>query len=254
MTQHHLQGRTEDDVLWFRRRSFLQAAAAWTAAGGVAAARAQSRTNIVELRGDALINGQRLNPQQVIQTGDQLETGPGSNLVFAIGNSSFQMRENSRMSVERGASLLSVTLLRLITGGVASVWGRGTNRTITTPTLTAGIRGTGVYTEVFPAQDSRTYFCNCYGVVELSASTEQAVSRADYHQSFWAEGALRNGRTLTPARAINHTDEEMEALAKLIGQRTAWEIAGRRGVKDGMGYMEQRPPEQHPGMAPSPRY
>jgi hypothetical protein len=34
MTQHTLQGRTEDEVLWFQRRSFLQAAAAWTAMGG----------------------------------------------------------------------------------------------------------------------------------------------------------------------------------------------------------------------------
>lgn len=253
MTQHFLQGRTEADVLWFRRRSFLQAAAAWTAAGGFAAAHAQARSNIVDLRGDVLVNGQRLNREQTIQTGDQLETGPGANLVFAVGNASFQMRENSRMSVERGSSLLAVSVLRLITGGVASVWGRGASRTITTPTLTAGIRGTGVYTEVFPNQDNRSYFCNCYGVVELRASTEQAVSRADYHQSFWAEGALRNGRSLTPARAINHTDEEMEALAALIGQRTAWEIAGRKGVKDGMGYMDQRPPMQHPAMQATPK-
>ena len=42
MTQHFLQGRTEREVLWFQRRGFLQAAAAWTAAGGFAAAQAQS--------------------------------------------------------------------------------------------------------------------------------------------------------------------------------------------------------------------
>ena len=60
MTQHTLQGRTEEEVLWFQRRSFLQAAAAWTAMGGFAAAQAQQRSNIVELRGDALLNGQRL--------------------------------------------------------------------------------------------------------------------------------------------------------------------------------------------------
>jgi hypothetical protein len=48
------------EVLWFQRRSFLQAAAAWTAMGGFAAAVAQQRSNIVELQGDALINGARL--------------------------------------------------------------------------------------------------------------------------------------------------------------------------------------------------
>jgi hypothetical protein len=57
MTQHTLQGRDEKEVLWFQRRSFLQAAAAWTAMGGFAAAHAQQRTNIVELQGDALLNG-----------------------------------------------------------------------------------------------------------------------------------------------------------------------------------------------------
>ncbi len=34
MTQHILQGRTEEEILWFQRRSFLQAAAAWSAMGG----------------------------------------------------------------------------------------------------------------------------------------------------------------------------------------------------------------------------
>jgi hypothetical protein len=66
MTQHILQGRSEDEIFWFQRRAFLQAAAAWSAMGGFAAAHAQQRTNIVELRGDALLNGERLNPRQTI--------------------------------------------------------------------------------------------------------------------------------------------------------------------------------------------
>src|SRR6185295_13782103 len=105
MTQHTLQGRTEDEVLWFQRRSFLQAAAAWSAMGGFAAAHAQQRSNIVDLRGDALINGRRLDTRQTIQTGDNLETGPDSQLVFVVGNTSFQVRQNSRLTVERGATL-----------------------------------------------------------------------------------------------------------------------------------------------------
>ncbi|CAA9412286.1 MAG: hypothetical protein AVDCRST_MAG51-1490, partial [uncultured Ramlibacter sp.] len=46
MTQHQLQGRTEAEVLWFHRRGFLRAAAAWTSMGGLAAAQAQQRSNI----------------------------------------------------------------------------------------------------------------------------------------------------------------------------------------------------------------
>jgi hypothetical protein len=248
MTQHILVGRTEKEILWFQRRSFLQAAAAWSAMGGFAAAHAQQRTNVVELRGDALLNGQRLNPQQTIQTGDSVETGPDSQLVFVVGNSSYLVRQNTRFTVERGATLNAVSVLRMLTGAVASVWGRGSTRQIVTPTLTAGIRGTGVYTEVFPQQSYRSYFCNCYGVVDMKAGPDRTVSEAQYHQSFWGEVEAKNGRFLTPAKAINHTDEEMEYLAKLVNQRTAWDIAGKKGVKDGSGYMEEKPASEHPAM------
>lgn len=245
-TRHELQGRTEDEMLWWQRRGFLRAAATWTAMGGFAAAHAQQRSNIVELVGDATVNGERLTRDRTIQTGDSLETGPGSNLVFVIGNSSFQVRQNSRLTVERGPSLFAVSVLRLLTGGVAAVWGKGPNRQVVTPTLTAGIRGTGTYTEVIPAQDSRTYFCNCYGTIDMSAGDDKVVSQSVYHQSFWGEVAPKNGHMLTAANAINHTDEEIEYLAKLVDQRTAWQVEGRKGVHNGRGYMDEQPPAMHP--------
>jgi hypothetical protein len=248
MEQHTLQGRTESEVTWFQRRGFLSAAAAWTAAGGFGAAHAQQRSNIVELVGDALINGQRLRTEQTIQTGDALQTGPNTNLVFVIGNASFLVRQNSRFTVERGNTLNAVSVLRLLTGAVASVWGKGHNRRILTPTLTAGIRGTGVYTEVLPEQGYRSYFCNCYGEVDMGAGTDRTTSRAQYHQAFWGEAQAKNGRLLTPAKAINHTDEELEYLARLINQKTAWQIAGRKGFKDGMGYMDDKPGNAHPAV------
>ena len=246
MTQHHLIGRTDQELLWFQRRSFLQAAAAWTAMGGAAMARAQTRSNIVEITGDATLNGERLTSQHTIQTGDSIMTGPGSTLIFVLGTSAFHVRQNTMMTVDRGASLFAVSLLRLITGAVVSVWGKGNQRLIVTPTLTAGIRGTGVYTEIFASQEGRSYFCNCYGEVEVKAGGDQVTSRSNYHQSFWGEVAPKGGRMLTPANAINHTDEELEFLARLVGQQTAWQIAGHKGVKNGMGYMEEKAGQSHP--------
>jgi hypothetical protein len=248
MTHHVLQGRTASEVLWFQRRSFLRGAAAWTAMGGWAGAMAQQRGNVVSLNGEATLNGQRMTPQSFVQSGDAIATGPNSNLVFVIGNAAFEVRQNTRMVVERGESINAVSVLRLITGAVASVWGKGSNRQVVTPTLTAGIRGTGTYVEVFPQQSNRSYFCNCYGEIEMGANGDTALSRSSYHQSFWGEPEPRNGRWLTPANAINHTDEEIEYLARLVGQRTAWEEAGRRGVKDGRGYMDPQPPTMHPAM------
>ena len=246
MTQHHLMGRTDQELLWFQRRNFLQAAAAWTAMGGAAMARAQTRSNIVEITGDATLNGERLTSQHTIQTGDSIKTGPGSTLIFVLGTSAFHVRQNTMMTVDRGASLFAVSLLRLITGAVVSVWGKGNQRLIVTPTLTAGIRGTGVYTEIFASQEGRSYFCNCYGEVEVKAGGDQVTSRSNYHQSFWGEVAPKGGRMLTPANAINHTDEELEFLARLVGQQTAWQIAGHKGVKNGMGYMEEKAGQSHP--------
>jgi hypothetical protein len=238
MTQHLLQGRQEKEILWYQRREVLQAAAAWVALGGLPAAMAQQRSNIVQLTGDAMINGAPLSPQQSIQTGDAIQTGPGSNLIFVIGNASFQVRQNSRLSVERGATLNAVSLLRLLTGAVASVWGKGVDRSIVLPTLTAGIRGTGVYAEIFADRGDRNYFCNCYGTVDMGAGTEKRISQADYHQAFWADAnPNQEGKFLTPAGALNHSDEEMEFLAGLVEQRTSWQLAGRKGSRDGSGSM-----------------
>ncbi len=236
MTQHTLSGRSEHELLWFQRRGFLQAAAAWTALGGADMALAQTRSNIVELMGDATINGIRLRPEQAIQTGDQIATGPDSTVVFVIGNSAFHVRQNSRMTVERGPLLSVVSALRLFTGGVISVWGRGSRRQIITPTLTAGIRGTGVYTELPEAQDGRSYFCNCYGTVEVAAGNDQTLSQSTYHQAFWGEVTQKKGAWLTPAPAINHSDDELEFLARLVDQRTAWQISGKKGKKVGGTY------------------
>jgi len=238
MSQHTLNGRSADEVTWTQRRTVLQAAAGWVAAGALSAAHAQARGNVVTLTGDATVNGERLGSGQSVQTGDRIATGPGTMLVFVIGNSAFHVRQNSMITVERGASLTAVSVLRLITGAVASVWGKGQNRRIVTPTLTAGIRGTGVYAEVFASEGGRGYFCNCYGQVELTNAGEQLTRTADYHQSFWGEVEPREGRMLTPAKAINHTDEELEFLARLVDQRTTWQIAGRKGTKDGSGYMD----------------
>lgn len=251
MTQHTLLGRHEDEVLWFQRREAVAAAGAWLAFGGMGAAQAQQRSNVVEMLGDVLLNGRRMSPQHTVQSGDQIQTGPGSRLLFVIGNAAFHVRQNSRLEVGRGSTLNTVSLLRLLTGAVVSAFGRSASRTIVTPTLTAGIRGTGVYTEVMP--DQRSYFCNCYGTVQMNARGDRALSVSSYHQSFWGEVAPKNGRLLTPADAINHTDEELEFLARLINQRTAWQIAGRTGVKDGRGYMENQPGQMHPAMNLLPR-
>jgi hypothetical protein len=84
--------------------------------------------------------------------------------------------------------------------------------------------------------------------VDMSAGGDHVVSQSSYHQSFWGEAQPKDGRLLTPAAAINHSDEELEYLARLVNQRTAWEVLGRKGIKDGKGYMDPMPADAHPAM------
>jgi len=251
MSQHTLIGRKPAEMLWHQRRQTLQAAAAWLALAGLpAVTSAQSaRSNVVEWVGDVLLNGRRLMAQQTVQTGDDIQTGPNSRLVFVIGNAAFHVRQNSRLEVGRGATLNTVSLVRLLSGAVVSVFGRGSTRTIATPTLTAGILGTGVYAEVMP--DKNSYFCNCYGAVDLTASGERVQSVSRYHQSFWGAAQPTAGRFIAPAPALNHTDTELEFLARLINQRTTWQTAQAKGTRDGKGFMGDKPGQVHPAaMAP----
>ena len=65
-----LPSRPEQQTPWFRRRDTLKAAAAWLAMGGLPAAMAQQRSNLVQLLCNVQFNGQRLLPDQTVQTGD----------------------------------------------------------------------------------------------------------------------------------------------------------------------------------------
>jgi hypothetical protein len=232
MTQHTLQGRSEDEVLWFKRRDFLQSAAAWLALGGAGAAQAQARSNVVSSAGDVLVNGKKLLTGQPITAGDAIATGTKSNLVVVMGSSAFQVRPNTKLVFDGAVSTQIVNTLRLINGAVVSVWGKGDARSIVTPTLVAGIRGTGVYTEVLAEQDNRSYFCTCYGTVELTAGQDKIVSTADHHAAFWGEASPKAGKSLTPGNMLNHTDDELEYLAQLVGQKTAWQLPTYRPSKE----------------------
>jgi hypothetical protein len=68
-----------------------------------------------------------------------VETGKGARAVYLIDDNVFLQRQNSR--VEFGNSV--ETFLRIVTGGLLSVFGKGNTRKLTTPTAAIGIRGTG---------------------------------------------------------------------------------------------------------------
>jgi hypothetical protein len=102
--------------------------------------------------------------------------------------------------------------MRVVTGGLLSVFGRCARRQILTPTATIGIRGTGCYIETDAA---KSYFCLCFGAVELQPGNGPMLSYSTTHHEkpLWIE----NGKTM-PATVVNHTDAEVIMLEALVGR------------------------------------
>jgi len=175
-------------------------------------------SGMVEAKGDVLINGRPARAGAAVKPGDNVATGPGASAVFVIGSDAFLIREKSELFTA-GRGVLTGSL-RLVTGQLLSVFGRGP-RSITTPTSTIGIRGTGIYIE---AETERTYVCTCYGLVDLQASNmpeARETVRTTHHDApryIYAHGATPI-RMIEIAPVINHTDAELIMLEALVGRK-----------------------------------
>jgi hypothetical protein len=193
------------------RRAFLGAGAGAATLCFPAAVRAAQLGEVV---GELYVNGFRAPPGTVIKPGDRVLTGPDTSQSFAIGADAFRMRPLTSVQIEGG---VLVSGLRVLTGGLLGVFGRGGSRTIRTATVTAGIRGTGVYVE---ASSIMSYFCTCYGEVDLECVTYQSKKRVktDNHRANFIYGKVDSGRFIVDAPVVNHSNEELMALEKMVGR------------------------------------
>ena len=90
--------------------------------------------------GRVLVNDRLATLQTPIKTGDIVETASNAEAIFFVGNDAFILRGERRMVIaSQPANSALKTALRLATGLVLSVLGRG--RTARTHTATIGIRG-----------------------------------------------------------------------------------------------------------------
>lgn len=166
--------------------------------------------------GNVLVNGTRAAVGTPVRAGDTVQTGPGALAVFAVGQDAFLMRANSSASFAGQDTALDA--LRLITGKLLGVFGKGGGRQLSTATATMGIRGTGAYLEVEPM---RTYFCLCYGTAEVATASGSArdVYSTEHHESpryIYNDG---RARPIVMANVANHTDDELIMLEALVGRR-----------------------------------
>lgn len=246
--------KSEQKLIESRREFLVQAlSAGWLAGGlgwnspalaalfGKLPGKLPSGKSVFEVKGDVTIDGKPVTEKTIIKPTDKITTGSNSYLIAAVGANSFVLRDRSVLDL--GGSNPLKQVMRLVSGkflGVFGKLGRDKQLSLNTPIATIGIRGTGVYAESDP---DKTYLCTCYGTTALAAA-------ADYE---WDTGALDakgkkrkeprivetdqvtaqhhdapkyilaqadNGKFITPAPFINHTDLELMTLEALVGRKT----------------------------------
>jgi len=245
--------RKSEQALIESRRDFLVRALSlgWLAGGagwspavlaslfGKLPGRLASGRSIFEMKGEVLVNGKPASETTVITPSDQVTTGANSYVIAAVGANSFILRDRSTLDL--GGSNPLKQAMRLVTGKFLGVFGKLAGKqtlSLNTPIATIGIRGTGVYAESDP---DKTYLCTCYGTTELAAASgfdfeggtdikgkkkvdeapvELAQVTAQHHDApKYILAAPDNGKRITPAPFINHTDLELMTLEALVGRK-----------------------------------
>lgn len=180
---------------------------------------ASAGRSVHRLRGEVLVNGRRIGPDDVIRSNDSIRTGSNSLLVATVSGNAYLLRENSMLEMSGDRASES---LKLIAGKLMAVFGReraGGYR-IRTVTATVGIRGTGVYAEAY---EDRTYLCTCYGSTELVSATDpratERITSKHHDAPRWILAEPEQGRYIVPAAVNNHTDEEVDTLNALVGRK-----------------------------------
>lgn len=167
--------------------------------------------SIFSLQGELRVNGRPATAATTIAGNDVLQTGADSQVIFKVGKDAFILRAKSELHLS--GDKLVVNGLRLLSGALLSVLGKG-RHDIVTHTATFGIRGTGIYIE---AEAERSYVCNCYGTTVVGAASAPAVSETIVSSHHDARYVTADGKILH-APMINHNDEELILIEKLVGR------------------------------------
>ena len=215
-----------------RRRVLIRALAAGFFSGSLASRQALAQVlgsapaalppgrSIYRIEGQVLVNGQPATVETRVDASATVETAANSEVVYAVGQSAFIQRSDSRVTLETAEpDSLAVSGLRLLTGKILSVFPSGRAVRMTTKNATIGIRGTGVYMESDPEQ---TYFCTCSGLAEISATddpaSQETVAAAQHDTPLYIVSGEPSGENIRPAPFINHTDQELMLIETLVGR------------------------------------
>ena len=201
------------------RRAVLQRFAATLVLGGLLPWRQAlaMQAGIVRLKGKVHLNGQPASIGQLVKEGDHVETFADAEVVFVVGKDAYLQRAGSKIRLESGSGSTFSQVLRVIAGRVLGVFAKGDTQ-IETPTVTLGIRGTGVYIEASP---DKTYVCLCYGTAEYTPTAQADhvfTQTTEHHEKPVWIYADASRPLMAAAEPMNHTDAELQMLEALVGR------------------------------------
>ncbi|MBL7004308.1 MAG: hypothetical protein ISR69_09810 [Gammaproteobacteria bacterium] len=177
--------------------------------------------SIHHLKGRVLVNGRLAQYDTLIKAGDNVETLRDSSIVFVVDKDAYMLRENSRLSLIVKNSVIDT--LRLFSGKLLSVFGSGQKK-LQTPIATIGIRGTGTY---MTAEPSKTYFCTCYGTVDIASwQSSKMLERVTgtHHNARIITASNKQSWNMLPAKFEDHSDDELIMLESLVGRKPPFAV------------------------------
>lgn len=188
-------------------------------------------SGIQSLTGSAAINGKDAKVGSAVNPGDRVSTGKDSLAVVVVGKDAYLLRDGTNVAFEQSQSKPGVLESVLIsTGKVLSVFAKRSENgvRVRAANATIGIRGTGCYIEV---QDTRTYFCLCYGeaAIDGAGMAQSKIIKTTHHESpVWLDD--RGGvMKVESAGFVNHNDSELIMLEKLCGREPPFVALGLTG-------------------------
>lgn len=212
---------------WLLRTATMLGAAAVPLAvrSALAAGEQPPAQGFYRVEGEVRVNGRPAATGGLVRPGATIETGANGQAVFIVGRDAFLLRGASRVETD-GRSFIDT--LRIVTGKLLSVFGRGVRR-IETQTALIGIRGTGIYVE---AETGRSYVCTCYGMADLQSRDQpkvrETVTTRHHEQPRYIHGsrAMPAIGMIGPAPVVNHTDAELVMLEALVGRKPPFLASG----------------------------
>jgi hypothetical protein len=203
-----------------------------------------------KMGGKVLIDGMPATPGMIPKNNSVIETGPESMLAMVLGLDAFLIRENTRIrftpnkstsalgsmfaqadgqngvvtDTANGAKIVvakDIAGFALDSGKVLSVFAPG-KRLLRTPSITIGIRGTGVYIESNTnGGNENSYICTCYGTVDIQSIADPSIKEtivSKHHDAPRTITTSQNRTVIEPAKFSNHTDAELRLIEAFVGR------------------------------------